>query len=184
MTSLLPKEKVLIEVRRHWLIIVIHALVLLVLAFVPIFVAPLALSYIVPDTVRQLGNELLAAMFIFASALWLLFVWVMFFAAWTNYYLDVLIVTNQRIIDREQFVLFSHDEVTIPLENIEDIKIEKTGLLATLFSFGNIQIQTAGAKRETIAKYARHPERAKELIEQGLIENSKKKPREKHKAEK
>jgi hypothetical protein len=167
MIALQREEKVLMEVRKHWLAICIHAIVLTILALVPLAIAPLVLQYLFPDLASEEGN-LLETMYLFGAAAWLWFVWVMFFVAWTNYYLDVLVITNKRLIDMEQFVLFSRDEVTIPLTNIEDIKIEVIGFLATVFRFGNLQIQTAGAERETITKNIRRPELVRSCLESAV----------------
>jgi len=161
MITLQADEKVLMEVRKHWLMIVIHAVILFALALIPLLVLPLILFYIFPTVV--------ASIYFFVSATWLLFVWVMFFVMWTNYYLDVFVITNKRFIDMEQIVLFTHDEVTVPMENIEDIKIEVKGILANILKFGDLQIQTAGATKETIAKHIMRPEQVLACL-QGAVE--------------
>lgn len=173
MIALQDTETILMEVRKHWLTIVIHAGILLVLACAFLFAFPLVMQYFFSDTVSSLDMNVLGSIYLFIAAAWLWFVWVMFFVAWTNYYLDVLVITNKRLIDMEQFVLFSRDEVTIPLGSIEDIKIEIPGLLATVLNFGNLQIQTAGAQRETITTRMRKPKVVQACLE-SAVENHRK----------
>ncbi len=159
MIPLEPGEKILMEVRKHWLTIAVHGLVLVILALIPLLVAPFVMQYMFFDYVSSLNVNVLGSMYFFGAAAWLWFVWTMFFVAWTNYYLDVVVITNKRLVDMEQFVLFSRDEVVIPLNSVEDVKIEVLGFIATLFNFGNLQIQSAGAARETIATKIRKPEK-------------------------
>lgn len=172
MIALQKGETILMEVRKHWIVVLVHTFFFLAVAFIPLAVVPIAMQYLFPNLAADVGSTVLGSMYLFVTAAWLLFVWVMFFVAWTNYYLDVLVITNKRIIDVEQFVLFSRDEVTIPLNSIEDIKIEVLGFLATLLKFGNLQIQTAGAQRETVTTKIRRPELVRSCLE-SAVERSK-----------
>ncbi len=160
MIVLQPGEKILMEVRKHWIIIVTHAMVMFVLALIPLFVAPFAVPIFVADVALST--------YLFFGAAWLWFVWAMFFVMWTNYYLDVLVITNKRIIDIEQFVLFARDEVIVPLDHIEDIKIEVIGFLATILHFGDVHIQTAGTARETVAESIMRPTTAHACISHAI----------------
>lgn len=87
-----------------------------------------------------------------------------FAAMFTNYYLDILIVTNQRIIDIEQLGLFARDVTSAPLQNVEDIKVEVIGILPSLFDFGNLHIQTAAAMREITVYGIHHPNKIRDCI--------------------
>jgi len=129
-----PDEDVLIVVRKHWFIHLADSIGIIVIAIIPfilvIFVAPLF----------QVHPALPA----FFTALWLLTIWMMLFTVWTNYYLDIWIVTNKRIINIDQIHLFKRDVSTLRIERVQDIKVETHGLSATIFNFGNLQVQTAG----------------------------------------
>lgn len=158
MTPLQPDERIVVEVRKHWLSIVVHAVILFIIAVVFSAVMPFALQMLFRQVPSMFAVLDIQRTVLFCEVLWLWFVWCMFFVMWTNYYLDVLVITNKRLIDMEQFVLFRRDEVIVPLEQIEDMKVEVTGILATVFGYGNLQIQTAGAARETMIKNIMRPE--------------------------
>jgi len=83
----------------------------------------------------------LAALFF---SIWMLAIWMMLFTVWTNYYLDIWIVTDKRIINIDQIHLFKREVSTLRIERVQDIKIETDGFFATMFGFGNLQVQTAG----------------------------------------
>jgi len=154
-------EEIISIVRKHWISLFFNAAVMLLLAILPIALVLYAQPFIVIPI----------HVIVFFLAAWVLFVWTMFVTMWTNYYLDVLILTNKRIVDMEQFILFSRDEVTIPIDRIEDVKIEVKGFLPTVLRYGNMQIQTAGANRETVMAGVHYPERIKQQIDallQGL----------------
>lgn len=166
MISLEPGETILLKARKRWFVIFTHAFMMALLTILPIvlvnmFVLPLITS-LLPLTVISESDV------IFYCIAWVWFVWMMFVVMWTNYYMDVLVVTNRRIIDMEQFVLFSREEVTIPLDRVEDVTIEIKGLLPTLLKFGKVQIQTAGAKREAVMFGIKNPEEVKNAIDSVL----------------
>ncbi|HSX24503.1 MAG TPA: PH domain-containing protein [Candidatus Andersenbacteria bacterium] len=150
-------EHIIATVRKHWISIFSHATIMIILAALPITLVAIIRSMFLLDISQSL--------IIFSAAAWILFVWIMFVAMWTNYYLDMLVITNKRIVDMEQFILFSRDEVTIPIDRIEDVKIDVKGFFPTILKYGNIQIQTAGAKRETAMNGIRNPENIKQQID-------------------
>lgn len=83
---------------------------------------------------------------------------------WTDYYLDVWILTDKRLIDVEQRGLFHRKVSSLDLRNIQDIKIETKGLIATFLKFGDIHVQTAGADREFVIREAYNPELVKRQL--------------------
>lgn len=156
MIELYKDEEVLAEMRRHWFVIASEAIFLGAAAAAPLF-AFFVLREFVPVSL-----PLLALFFFYSVFLFLL--WVVFFVAWTNYYLDVLVVTNKRIIDIEQVSLFSRDNVSVPLQNIQDVKVEVFGILPSLLDYGNLSVQTAGESREVVISRIAHPHKARERI--------------------
>jgi len=156
-------EKVMIKQRKHWFVFVLDALGFFIAAFLPFIVFPL-IDWIFPQVYDFFGQGPAFALFLFVGLVWLVLVWIMFFIAFTNYYLDILVVTNKRLIDIDQLGLFSRDIATIPFENIQDIKIQTIGIIPTLLKYGNIYIQTAGKNEEVIIRGIAHPERVKAQI--------------------
>src|SRR5688572_1534757 len=121
MIELLEGEKIILATRKHWLVAVIEAGFLLVLGTMPLVVL-IVLAVISPDIWLPIAEYW--EFVIFYTTACFLFSWLMFYIAWTNYYLDVFLVTNKRVIDIEQFGLFSRDVVELRLEDIQDIKVE------------------------------------------------------------
>ncbi|PIS42146.1 MAG: hypothetical protein COT24_05000 [Candidatus Kerfeldbacteria bacterium CG08_land_8_20_14_0_20_40_16] len=87
---------------------------------------------------------------ILASSAYFLFIWLFFFNHWIDYYLDVWIVTNQRILNIEQEGLFSRTISELNLEMVQDATSEVKGKVATVLNFGNVYVQTAGEEKRFV----------------------------------
>lgn len=132
-------ERILLKVRKHWFLIFrdVFGVVLMVLA-------PILLTSMTPVGMQLLGTSA----GVFLSCLWLMAGSIAIATVWTNYYLDVWIVTDKRIINVEQLTLFSRETTTMRVERIQDATVEIHGFLPTMLGFGNLRIQSAGDSGE------------------------------------
>ncbi len=164
MIALEPHETIILRGRRHWFILALRLLPLVPFIFIPLVVFGI-LSAISPQTaslIKMSGNGSSFAVFVLFS--WFLFVWIGAFIIWTDYFLDVLVVTNKRIINIEQKALFSREIASLRLDKIQDITIDINGIIATFLSFGNMRIQTAGEQEEFLIRFIQNPEALKNVI--------------------
>ncbi len=168
MIEFLPGEKILCAIRRHWLVFVLENIGFIILAFLPL----IAIPFLGLSSERFIGSTQLVSAYVFFTATWWLLLWMIFFITLTKYYLDILIVTNRRLIDIDQLGLFARDIATLPIENVEDVKIEIIGILSTLFGFGNLHVQTAGSDKEIVIRGVKNPEHTKQLIMTAFHEHS------------
>jgi len=161
MITLHPDEKLILEKRRYWLPIAVEGAISFFIAILPFFA--IIFINLLPLPVQTLiGNY--NVLFLFLGTAWFFLVWVVFVVAWTNYYLDVLLVTTKRVIDIEQVGLFARDLAELRMENIEDLRVEVYGFIASLLHFGNLYVQTAGETREFVIRNIHDPNAVKELI--------------------
>jgi len=79
---------------------------------------------------------------IFAS---LVFLYGLLFAciAWINEEFDLFILTTERLMDITQVNFFKRTIASTPLEQIQDTTGVVSGILATIFHYGNLTVQTA-----------------------------------------
>lgn len=154
MIDLRENEHIIAKVRKHWFVIATEASFLFILALVPALLFLLSMG--------NVGE--LRALFPVLYLGWLLLVWSIFFVLWTDFYLDVLLVTDSRVIDIEQIGLFARDIAELRYENIQDIRVEIGGIIATLLNFGNLHIQTAGVQKEFVIRNIPHPDQVKDII--------------------
>ena len=162
MITLDNDEKIILEVRRHWFVLLAQSLPLVFLIFFPL-VIKIALGVTGLSDIVILGKntETLVAI---ATAVWIWFIWVAFFVVWTDYYLDILMLTNKRIIDIEQKGLFSREISTFRLDRIQDVTVKVNGVIPTFFDFGDIHIQTAGEVPEISVKSVPNPHKVREIV--------------------
>lgn len=160
MITLLNEEKIILKKRRHWFVIALELAPIVLAAIVPLIA--LIVGAAVP-IVEMVFSEY-AIFILYFLAVWWLLLWSFFFIIWTNYYLDIVVITNKRIIDIEQLGLFARDIVEVRIENIEDIKTAVIGFLPSLLDMGSLYIQTAGESREVIIKNIPNPHEVREVI--------------------
>lgn len=159
-------EKIIKVVRRHYLVLVPALFSLLFAMLLPVLalaVLSSGLFSLPPELIAAMGG-LISKWKVFGYSLWLLILWVIFFMEWTDYYLDLWILTDRRIIDVEQNGFFHREITSFRYEQIQDITVETRGVIETLLKFGTLHIQTAGHNREIIIRDAHYPENARSLI--------------------
>lgn len=159
-------EKIIKVVRRHYLVIVPIITTLMLIALAPLIFYLLIVSDFVSldQNIKMIIEDFFMKWKTFGYSLWLLLLWIIFFIEWTDYYLDLWVITDRRIIDVEQKGFFRREVTSFRYEQIQDITVETRGLIETLFKFGTLHIQTAGHNREIIIRDAHYPEEARTLI--------------------
>ncbi|MFA5889132.1 MAG: PH domain-containing protein [Candidatus Paceibacterota bacterium] len=157
-------EHVVFEVRKHWIVFVGYATVLLFAALLPIILFKIVEIFI-PEffNINFYGNKY--ALFLFFYTLWLLFLWISFFVEWTKYYLDVWYVTEKRIIIIDQKNIFHREVSNLRFDRIQDVTLDVQGFIPTFLKFGNIRVQTASENsQEFNMTTVRHPEEVRRII--------------------
>lgn len=152
-------EEILLVVHRHWFDILTQFLLIFMMALLligSIFFIPLFL----PDFEEVFGMGL----FYFLQNSFLAFTWMLFFIIWIDYYFDVWIVTNERIVNIEQKGLFSRGVSELELENIQDITVEVKGIIPTFLNYGNLYVQTAAEKERFVFRNVPDPYAIKDLV--------------------
>lgn len=158
MLTLGSDERILMVLRRHWWVMVSPILFTLFLLIIPAILVS-ALPSLVP-AVDASWEPVLR----FFTTLYFLGVLLFAFILWMNYYLDVWIITNERVIDIEQRNLFSRVISEIPMERIQNVSIEIHGVVETLLKFGDITVQTAGHREPFMIPGVPDLYQAKDLI--------------------
>jgi hypothetical protein len=132
-------EHIILFLRRHWFIFLMRIFLVVTSVIALIFIYFL-LSAINNNFAESEYHNLL----LFGESLAMLFVWNFFFILWLDYYLDVWIVTNERIINIEQRGFFYRNISELKHSKIQDVTSEIIGVIPTFLDYGNIYVQTAG----------------------------------------
>lgn len=106
------------------------------------------------------------ALFILIASAFFLSGWLFIFQSFINFWLDVFILTEKRILDIEQKGLFNRTVSELRLYRTQDVTAEVKGILHTLFDYGDIFVQTAGEQERFHFENIAHPNRvAKQILE-------------------
>ncbi len=146
--------------RRHWLEIAKIVGLAAILLILPTILGFMFLSF---DN-DFMSNPLLGPLFSLVASGYLFVILVISLNQFTDYYLDTWIVTTERIINIEQIGLFSRVISELHLNQIQDITSETHGMLATFLTYGNVYVQTAGAKQRFVFKTIDNPDDVKEKV--------------------
>lgn len=153
-------EKVEKLVRRSAITFVPYIVVTVILLVVPAVLYFLAQA-LFPDL---LGDPRWRALFILLMSGYLVAIILFFYTSFVTFYLDLLIITNDRLIDIEQKTLFARSIAETDLYVIQDVSSEVHGFFASLFNYGHITIQTAAAQQKFIIPHVPDPNGLRRLI--------------------
>ena len=158
----IPDEQLVYFLRRHpisLLGISVGALLILLSPFVGYW-------YISNFQTALLHDPIAFPLFLLGSSAFLLFTWLFLFQNFLDYYLDMWIVTNRRVLNIEQTGLFSRTVSALRMYRIQNVTATVTGVLHTILDFGNVEIETAGEKLRFVFEDVPHPNRvAKTILE-------------------
>jgi hypothetical protein len=130
-------ERVVLLCRRHWIHLWPRSVLLAIYALVP----PLVISLLIAKYWEYEGLQ--ARIFWIIAAVWLLYWALRIFLNWYRYNNDIWVITNQRIIDSVKTNPFSHRLSTADLVNVQDMTVERRGILQTALNYGDIVCETA-----------------------------------------
>lgn len=153
-------EKILVFTRRHWFVLFLNGIF-----FIVLFLLPIGIYRMIPEIVSDFisGTHWERIVMLFLSGYYL-FMWLFFFTSLVDYYLDVWIVTNERIIDVQQISLFRHVVSEQRIVRVQDVTSSVRGIIPTFLDFGDVNIQTAGEIERFTFRQVPHPENVKKII--------------------
>ena len=164
-----PNEKIIFFLRRHPFILARILAVYFLLGFLPM----VAYFYIKNEWLQLMGNGIVLIFLRLLIITFYLFWWLLLYYSWLDYFLDIWIVTNRRVINIEQDGLFNRRIAEHKLFRVQDVMSNQKGIFPTFLDYGEIQIQTAGAEKTVVFEQVHRPHYvAQEVIK--LVENHKK----------
>lgn len=139
-----PNEKVLYVIRRHWFSYLPHLFIALItgILFVGLFIT---MAYYLSN----LSGMTVISMTIFASIAILSVLFILLYG-FVDHYLDIFIITDQRIIDIKQGGLFRQEQREVHLLDIENVNAQVTGVFGVLLKFGDIEVLHGGDQENIV----------------------------------
>lgn len=152
-------EQVLRVVHRHWFNIFVHFLVILIFSFLLI-----ASLLVLPVLFPEMLDAKNAHFFLFVENTFFIFLWIFSFLLWIDYYFDVWIITNERIVNIEQKGLFVRHISELNFSRVQDVTATVEGLLPTVLNYGDVLVQTAGEEKRFMFRQVADPYQVKDIV--------------------
>lgn len=158
---LLPEETIVLKLRKHWMILLRDTVGTALLAFFPLIL--LAIIQIMAPQFTDFPGYL--AFMSFATTLWLLLIFLALAVIWTDYYLDLWILTDKHIISVDQVSLFNRKVTTLSHERIQEIIVKEENFVQAFFKYGTLDIETASpTDGDATMEGIPHPENVRKAI--------------------
>lgn len=164
----LPDEKIIKIIRRDSFILFKKLVLVVVLTGLPALVGLIMIS-LYPNL---LNGEISYPLLVLGASGYVLFIWLFLFFSFIDYYLDLWIITDERIIDVKQEGFFSRTVAELKLFQIQDVTSELEGFFEFIFKYGDVYVQTAAETQRFMFKQIPNPEAVRDTIIK-LVENKK-----------
>ena len=155
-------EKTILKVRSHPIVLffaVLPHIILLIAPPVAIFLMGLfGISIQLPETEY---TQLITALI---GSLYYLYITLFIFYTLFDYFLDLWSITAHHIINVEQQSMFMRTVSKEELDRIQDVTSEIKGLFGTIFNYGNVIVQTAGAQEHFVFENVPAPQTIVDVI--------------------
>ncbi len=155
-------EEVLLVVRRHWFDILKQFIA--IFAMSALLVGSFIVFPLIFPSISMRGGGQSRTLFVFAENIFAMLIWITFFLIWIDYYFDVWIITNLRVVNVEQKGLFSRNVSELELERIQDVTTEVYGMIPTFLNYGDVFVQTAGERERFQFRQVPDPYYIKDMI--------------------
>lgn len=156
----LPGEKIIKVIRRDFFILFKRMTLTAGLIILPAL-AGLMLLNLYPNL---LDGPVSLPLIILSVSGYSLFVCLFSFFSFIDYYLDIWLITNERIIDVRQEGFFSRVVAEMKLFQIQDVTSELKGFWQFIFKYGDVHVQTAGTTQRFVFSQISHPEKVRDTI--------------------
>jgi hypothetical protein len=111
-----------------------------------------------------LTNSITLPLTILFASIYFLSVGLFFYTYFVNFYLDLLIITNDRLLHINQIGMFARSISEVDLYKIQDITSKIDGFFPALFKYGDLLIQTAGTQEKFMIYNVPDPEGLRQII--------------------
>jgi len=164
-----PGEHVVLQVRKHWFFFLMELLPYAILAAIPFAfldllfrLAPYPDWQSITATLPDPSDKLV--IIVPLLCVWLLIVWTGAWGTFTRYFLNVWVLTNQRIVDIKQRGFFRREVSSLLLSRVQDVTTDVTGVLSSFLDIGDIMVQSAGTDIEFVMSNIWRPERMRDIV--------------------
>lgn len=156
-------EKIEYLLRRHPVTFVPQILLFILLMAVP-FVVYLLINNLYPAVLDPMTSKILFPIAVLVVSIYYFGLYLFFYSQFIEFYLDMWIVTNDRIVDVEQNGLFSRTISELDLYRVQDVTVDMDGIFPSLFKYGHVRVKTASQNLGIVFHNVSNPNQIREAL--------------------
>lgn len=137
--------------------LIVLALIFAVAVFINDEIDTKIAQNIIPIQSKNISENIGQGLILVVGSMYALSIIGYFFISWLDYYLDVFVVTNRRILRIEQIVLFGRKISETSFQHIQDVSSNIKGVIDTLLDVGTVFVETAGERENFSFNLVSHP---------------------------
>lgn len=131
-------EEVVLFMRQHIIVNVPWLLITAILLSAPTILFPVAFGML------RLPFAIPAGYLIVGTLFWYLMTFGFILANFISWFFNIYIVTNERVVDIDFLYLLYKQFSQAELSKVQDLHYTTGGIIATIFNYGDVTIETAG----------------------------------------
>jgi len=158
------QEKIVLLLRRH----PITNISWIVTTFVVVLSPPVIISFASLNFIPS-GYRLIITL------AWYLLTFAFALEKFLSWFFNVNIITDERIIDIDFPSILYKDISETKIDQIQDVSMKVGGFIRSLFNFGDVLIQTAGAVPEIHFSAVPNPEQVSKILNELILEEEQEK---------
>lgn len=152
------KEDVVLFLRQHPIVNVPWIIIAIILVLAPTVLFPFIAVFLPVAASLPVGYMIVGTVF------WYVATFGFILGNFLYWFFNIYIVTNERVVDIDFLYLLYKRFSQAELSKIQDISFTSGGILATIFDYGNVTIETAGEAPNLEFEKIPHPEKVVETI--------------------
>lgn len=152
------QETVILFLRQHIVVNVPWVLLAILMLIAPTIIFPLVFR------VMRLTVTVPVGYIIVATIWWYVATFGFIVAKSLGWFINIYIVTNERIVDIDFYYLLYKHFAEAELGKVQDISYTSQGIFAAIFNYGDVTIETAGEAPHLVFETVPHPEHVVETI--------------------
>ena len=153
-------EHVEMLIRKHPIFLIWDVVLFAILAALPVGVIMVIQTVSSTILTGPISMPIVAVL----GSIYYLAIWLFFFSTVIDYYLDIWVVTNDRLIAVQQQGLFARTISEMDLWLVQDVTSEVKGIGATIFGYGTLALETAGKEERFHFGSAADPSHVRQRI--------------------
>ncbi|HCM82474.1 MAG: hypothetical protein UV63_C0019G0012 [Microgenomates group bacterium GW2011_GWC1_43_11] len=160
-------EEVILFLRQHIIVLIPPFILGIIFFFMPFILFPMLVRFL------QSPIEIPSGYVVVGTIFWYVATFGYLLTTFLHWHFNIFIVTNHRIIDIDFLFLLYRKFAEAKIEKIQDISFRTGGIMATVFDYGDVLIQTASELPNFVFEKVPRPSEVVHVISD-LTENRKK----------